>query len=200
MKRVLAMSLFGLAMAVHNVALSQGALQFNNYQTPYVSITWFGDGSLVGPDDAVRMEVWWGWGEIEDWQLTQLAFGAVAEWSAFDGYTLWSQVFLIPHYGSGQTLTFQLRAYSTGGWVPGEFWWLPDGYWAQDGELLGMGPTVTTSDIGNYARVPPELPTLVYTPGFQIGVLIPEPSMAALLTFGSITLLIWRRRAQEYSR
>ena len=192
MKRALAMSLAGLAMAVHNVALSQGAIQFNNYQTPYVPITWFGDGSLVGPDDAVQIEVWWGFGEVGDWYSPQFAFGAVANWSAFDGYTQWSQVFVLPWYHDGETWFFQLRAYSTGGWVPGDFWWLPDGYWAQDGELLGVGPTITTSDIGDYSAVPPELPTLVYTPGFQIGVLIPEPSTISLVAIGCMTMFARR--------
>jgi len=198
MKRSLAVLILGAVAALHETAFGQGALRFSNYQSPYVPIQWWGDGSLVGPSDGVRIELWWGDGEISDPYSPRLVFADVVRWSAFDGYTDPSQVFVIPWYRSGDTWTFQLRAYSTGTFVPGDFWWIPGPgqFWAPSGMLLGVGPMVATREIGNLGAMPPELPTFVYTPGFQIGVLIPEPSAFSLLGCGAAALLVHRKRCR----
>lgn len=183
MKRWTALCVLGLATAGILPAQGQGYFHFNNYQAPYVPIAYhvspsvapyypeYTHGAPVGVDDGIQIELWWALGSGDS--QPPLEFGALVNWSDYDGYTDQTQQFIMGDYQPGQTVYLQLRA------GHGLF-------------LSGHGPVIQVERIANLNSSPPEIPPQIYTPGFFV--IVPEPSGLCLASVIVSGLIITRCR------
>lgn len=166
MKRTVALAILGVSAAMATTALGQGVFQFSNYNSVGSPIAFEG-GALVGASDGVQLEMWWAPGATTDEGV--LEFGAIANFSAYAGYTDNNQVFQTPDGSTDWTV--QLRASGVG---------------------TGRGELRTIA-VGNLQASPPGTPTQYWNEaGFTV--VIPEPSTFALAGLGAAALMIFRRR------
>ena len=180
MKRTVALTILGVAVATATTAFGQGGFIFNNYASPYVPIAYDAGvpgvgGNNVGAGEGVQIEVWWAAGTNQP--ANALVLGDVADLSGFAGYTDGSQQFN-PATWDGAIYTVQLRASGNAGGVPVDVG-------SSRGELVNVA-------VANVGSTPPGVPQYTYTPGFTV--FVPEPSTFALAGLGAAALLIFRRR------